>query len=295
MLRSSDDKRRSCLPRGGAALARSLLGAAAGAALLGLGLGLGLSAPAMAADVYGAPIEEPYVPPPAPPAWSWTGIYFGGGGGYDWASFNISHATFFNGVEVTDFDPPRLYDVQIDPSAWFGTVTVGGDWQAGSNFVLGLFGSYDFQSKDDSFDNPIAFVGDPTNDFEGQSWDVHLGNVGTVAARAGFLPGPSLLLYGLVGYSWGAASVGYFEGCTPNDCSNQEYTTSGTVGGVTFGGGFEWMLTHMVSTRLEYRYTDFGTFAAAGNDGIIGGFSGTDSADIIDQSVRGVVTVRLGG
>jgi outer membrane immunogenic protein len=247
---------------------------------------------ALGADLYTPPPAESYAPT-EPAAWSWTGLYFGGGGGFDWADFSNIHATYFDGVEVTDYPGERLYGADLAPTGAFGTVTAGLDWQAGSHFVVGLFGSYDFQDKTDDLLNPIAFVGDPTNDFEGQAFNVALGDITTIAARAGVLVTPHALIYGLAGYSFGDATLGYFEGCTPNACSNLAYQTTASVGGWTLGAGFEWLMARWISARIEYRYTDFGSFIAFGNDGIVDSFSGFDTTSVTDQSIRAVLTFRL--
>jgi outer membrane immunogenic protein len=268
-----------------------LFGIAAAVSLLG--------GTALAADVYTPPPADQQIYSPAPISSTWTGFYLGGGLGYDWANFKIHQDLYYNSVLQTNDFADRLTSTHIGPSAWFGTVTGGFDWQFSQNALIGVFASYDFQDKSGYRDNPIQFD-QSVNDFEGQSWGVSLGNVATIAARAGFLVTPNTLLYGLAGWSWADASLSYFEGCSPNGCVNLDYGRTKTMGGWTIGAGVESKLWQTqagsLSARLEYRYTDFGSISASGTatdlNTLIEGYT---SASVTDQSVRGVLTWRFGG
>lgn len=270
-----------------------------GAALLIAG-GIGFAGAASAADVY-TPTVEP-VPTPSPEVFSWTGVYFGGGGGYNWTSFNTSQLVTYCGIELVPgpfpcdagIDDPagRSYGGDFDTSGWFGTVTAGFDWQVG-NLVFGIFGSYDFQDQSKTSFNPVTYVDDPDFDPQGQRWNVSLGNIGTVAARAGVAVAPRVLLYGLAGWSWSSADIGYSEGCFGGGgCDNLAYSGSRSIDGWTLGVGAEVAVLRQASLRLEYRYTDFGSVSVSGDDG--GEFAGRTSASITDQSIRALLTFRFG-
>ena len=99
-----------------------------------------------------------------------------------------------------------------------------------------------------------------------------LDTLGTVRARVGFTPVPTLLLYGTGGFAYGRASsdfsVSEFEtGPTcpgtppPNGISfsPSSGSRSSTLTGWTAGGGGEWAFAPNISVKAEYLHYDLGT------------------------------------
>jgi outer membrane immunogenic protein len=232
-----------------------------------------LASSAMAADYVAA------VPPP--PVW---GFYFGGGVCYDWADFDIdktktktkSYYHYGELVTVPIFSHTKNYEG--DAQAWCGTATIGYDYQIDQLFVVGIFASYDWQKKK----GDIFKVDYPQYD----KGDVWLGNIATVAGRAGILVQPDLLVYALVGWSW---SNGGFE------LYGKEL--SGNLNGPTIGAGIEKLFHTNWSARLEYRLTDFGSLSKSHSwdyqcCGKTYTYTKTTTAHITDQSIRLVLTYR---
>lgn len=250
---------------------------------------------ASAADV--APVE---------PVSSWTGFYVGAGGGYRWADFDVDTLSCAGVVCNNEADdgifPGFLpgptfedYSTNLNDDGFFGTVQAGFDWEVAPGFVVGIMGDADFGEKlkdnefnqvnYDAFDNPEA----------GQAWSAELNEVFTISGRAGFAPTESVLLYGLVGYSFGDAKASYFEGCDfsgdGGGCGEINATNKESLDGWTFGGGGEMKFTDNISGRLEYRYTDLGSIDVSG--AAPPNFTGDTETDIIIQSVRATINFRF--
>ena len=180
----------------------------------------------------------------------------------------------------------------------FATVICGYDQQVGSNFVVGLFADYDFQDKKGSFEHSNKQAGPwqgvsglQDKEFAGQRWDVGIGNMGTVAVRAGILPVPELLVFGLVGWSWTEGSLSFFHGCIPT-CQNLTGSGSKSLNGLTLGAGVEALLGSNWSGRLEYRYTDLGRMSVGSTWEGGASIVGTTNARITDQSIRATLVYR---
>jgi outer membrane immunogenic protein len=138
-----------------------------------------LTGSALAADMTPRPYTK--AAPMATPVTSWTGCYIGGGGGG--AVTKNDHHDFLTAAPFTNLSP----NLSTGADGWFGTVQVGCDYQF-NNFVVGIFGDYDFMDvKGDissgGFFAP-AITGSQTQDSQ---W--------AVGGRAGYLVLPQLLTY----------------------------------------------------------------------------------------------------
>jgi outer membrane immunogenic protein len=209
----------------------------------------------------------------------WTGFYLGGGLGWDWAQFDLEQND-----DCTD--PGEVCAADIGANSWFLTATAGADIQIGPALVLGVFASYDWISdKSGSEEHEYDFDAGVDAEFEGQRWDASLGNILTVAGRAGWAMAPDVLVYGLAGWSWSDATLSYFEGCVPDCMGEVEASGTAELSGPTLGLGAEAMVIPNLTLRGEYRYTNFGEAAA----------TGPLDAEITDHSLRAVATFRFGG
>src|SRR3954451_1906760 len=115
----------------GFAMHRALIGTLAAMALASV------SSAALAADM--AP------PEPAP---SWTGIYLGAGGGFQWADLNVDSSgcrLLYDGGS-SYCDPYHSYSQEVDDndSSAVGVVQGGYDLQIGQYFVTGSYVSWTF-------------------------------------------------------------------------------------------------------------------------------------------------------
>jgi outer membrane immunogenic protein len=236
--------------------------------------------PAFAADM------AVKAPPPAPaPAPTWTGFYGGiqFGGGWSDEVVNYSPNDPISAVLISgNFGgPPGIQpmpnDYRVSQSGAVGGFEAGYNWQAGSNWLVGLetdfsFSSIDGRASGTSFLQQVAPAQTQTTTAE-QSTDWY----GTVRGRAGWLVTPNLLLFGTGGFAYGrvSGSANYMFGpgpgsllvttpgfsllCLPNvTCfagSSSEIRT-----GWTAGGGAEWLLDQHWSAKIEYQFVDLGTF-----------------------------------
>ncbi len=200
-----------------------------------------LASVAMAADLpseKGAPV---YAPPP--PVFSWTGVYIGGQVGYEWGD---SHNTYFG--PLGGF----LANGHHNDEGVVGGGHVGYNYQLGGlglglgtgGFVVGIEGDVNGASYDGTGGLLAGVIQRHDNtEFDGSI----RGRVGVAFDRA--------LLYGTGGVAFGSIR---------NTASNLvtggfDSATTGRVGW-TVGGGVEYAIDNNWSVRVEYRYTDYGTF-----------------------------------
>jgi outer membrane immunogenic protein len=171
---------------------------------------------------------------------SWTGCYVGGGGGG--AITKNDH--YDNAFGVT-FSP----NLSTGADGWFGTVQVGCDYQF-NNFVVGIFGDYDFMSvKGDisvgGFFSP-AITGSQKQDSQ---W--------AIGGRVGYIVMPQLLTYVSGGYTqahWKSTDLfSFFTGPAGVDLA------SSTKSGWFIGTGDEYALSFVPGLfwKTEYRYSQF--------------------------------------
>jgi len=201
----------------------------AGAALLALGTGI-----AGAADM---PLKAP--PVYMPPAFSWTGCYFGGNIGGAWAQSNWSDSLFgLNWGNTSD-------------TRFIGGIQGGCNYQfSNPGFVVGVEGDFDWVGNNGNGRTvtvPAGFprAGDVINLTSNDT------RIATLAARFGYGVDRALF-YGKLGGGWvgnngftvvdqttGAAFVG---------------TNSNTASGWLVGAGIEYAFTNNWTAKVEYDY-----------------------------------------
>jgi outer membrane immunogenic protein len=187
---------------------------------------LAVSSLTMVAGASAADLPPAY-PYSAAPAWSWTGFYIGGNGGY---GFSTSR----NQLALSTDQPTGLFS-----AGGFGGVQVGYNVQL-SRVVLGL--EADFQG---------ASIGDGLTDLNfGDVFSSQLNSFGTVRGRLGYAFSPVLLYYLTGGFAYG-----HLSNLADIDTT---YSFSGMVTGYTLGAGVEYAFTPAWSFKAEYLYLDFG-------------------------------------
>jgi outer membrane immunogenic protein len=192
----------------------------------------------MAADM---PVKAPIAPAVA--AYSWTGLYVNGGGGYGMWAADTTTVSATTGICVL------CVEQRQGGQGWFGTVGAGFDYQVSSRIVLGVFGDVDFGSiKGTIQDQGPFFVGTIKNDW---SW--------AVGGRAGWLVTPAILSYVNAGYSQAhftsARMVSTVTGIpNPAGFATPAFKTNGWF----IGGGVEAMFAPGWFWRNEYRYAHYG-------------------------------------
>jgi outer membrane immunogenic protein len=189
-----------------------------------------------AADLGGAPARtsswEPAPQSYANPA-IWTGLYGGISLGYGWGQSDLNYDRAGHGHASTD------------PSGALGALTLGYNYQMGSDFVVGL--EADLGIMDVSADDKIVFDGHNYKSQFGPWW-------GTVRGRAGYAVDHTLF--------YGTAGVAFMEtdeiaiGNTPGETAINKDLRSGWV----VGGGVEHAFASNATVKLEYLHMDFGKY-----------------------------------
>jgi outer membrane immunogenic protein len=183
-------------------------------------------------------------PAMAPVAATWTGCYVGAGGGYglfdqDHSTFPAAGAPFFVG--------------STGGRGWFGTVQAGCDYQFNENFVVGVFGDYDWSGLRGDFSDVAAGAALVGREKLRSAW--------AVGGRLGYLVNPQLLTYIAGGYSeadFDQINLAVVGGAPAFFYPEHTYT------GWFLGSGYEYRLPWFsgLTWKTEYRFSDFG------NDGL---------------------------
>ena len=200
-----------------------------------------LSTPVMAADLPGR--SGPALSPP--PVFSWTGLYVGGQIGDDFAQ---SNARLFNArtgatVGANGSNPNGLiggghvgYQYEASPASSFGTSRLRG--------VIGIEGDIDGTTARTDY-----IIANFVNDSSSQPLQ------GSLVGRLG-LAADHLLVYATGGVAFAYQRDNY-RSTLPGGVANE--INEGRVG-FTVGGGVDYAFTDHLSLRVEYKFTDYGTF-----------------------------------
>jgi outer membrane immunogenic protein len=238
-----------------------------------------IGTPAFAADM--AVKAPPTAPAPVP--YTWTGFYGGieFGGGWSDEAVNYSPndplaAALLNGKIGVPGNQPVASGYRISQSSAVGGFEAGYNWQAGSNWLLGLETDFSFSGMSGRASSPSSvlqvFPG-PITSTQSTTTERTTDWYGTARGRAGWLATPNLLLFGTGGFAYGrtSASATYMTSvgslsisgpisfsCTAGvPCFVGSASTIRT--GWTAGGGAEWLLDQHWSAKIEYQFVDLGT------------------------------------
>ncbi|MAZ17483.1 MAG: porin [Ahrensia sp.] len=214
-----------------------------------LGLLICMSPAAQAADWLTAPTS----------LYDWSGTYLGAQVGYGGGSSSVSELDWPAG---TLNQGPYSYDTD----GFFGGIHAGHNVQSGS-FVFGAEADLEYSGIDGTF----AFGG-------GDFYDKHIRWTGSVRGRAG-AAFDRVLVYATAGLAFASVNMKAI------DTGISEISNTETAFGWTAGAGAEYAFDNLWSTRLEYRYADYGETSVSGS--IYGG-------DFSYPTSNKVHAVRLG-
>jgi outer membrane immunogenic protein len=240
-----------------------------------------LASPAMAADM---PIKTS-LPLPAAPAFSWTGLYFGLNAG--WLGANnamVNQAT--PGFEEDSLAALSTGDFSLgNKSGFIGGAEIGYNYQF-NNWVAGI--EADIQGiAGQAVNGSITSTTTGLSSTLAGSMDTRW--LGTLRGRLGFLPAPTLLVYGTGGLAYSEVEAN--TSLTQSDTSTN-FTGGGKgddfaylVTGWTAGAGAEWMFTQNWSAKLEYLHYDLGTtsFTWQATDNNVGGVYQNETTSFHNQ------------
>jgi len=201
------------------------------AALIGSLLLIGWHFPAIGADL---PVKAAMAPAPYVTYDPFSGAYIGVNGGYGW---NLGSAQA--GIVP-------LGDFSIAPQGFVGGVHAGYGSRVGQFLYLGAEGDIGIATLTGTAGVPGIISMTSKN-----TW------MGSLRARAGFIPVGHALIYGTVGYGFGSGSFTVADLTTGLSAS-----TNPTVSGLVWGGGLEIPFSPNWLGRVEYLQYDFGTMSA---------------------------------
>jgi outer membrane immunogenic protein len=218
--------------------------------VLASALAFAIAAPAFAAD-----LPPPSAPPPRAPAvyapipapiFTWTGIYVGLNGGYNFGTVAPNAAGASN----------------LSTTGFLIGGTIGGNYQIGQ-FVIGLEGDGDYNSVNNSFTTTNTVTGVTSTGTFKSNW------LATVRGRAGYA-WDRLLIFGTGGAAFAPASLS-----GTNLTTGAAFSGNSTLTGWTAGGGLEYAFTPNITAKAEYLYISFPSSSL----GIAGGsgFNFTDN------------------
>lgn len=186
-------------------------------------------------------------PPPAAPAFSWTGFYIGGQVGYAWARDKGSIQN--PGIPIP---PPIFLPFTVDMEGVIGGGHLGYNWQV-NQWVFGVEGSVDGVGLKKAFTVGVCplFCGAATTESNIQ---------GSIRGRLGVAI-DRILLYGTGGVAFADITNTYNTTPFGGGFASIEKTHTGW----TAGGGIAYAVTNNWSVRAEYRYSDFGSFIDRSN------------------------------
>jgi outer membrane immunogenic protein len=203
---------------------------------------------------------------PAPPP-TWTGFYLGLGVGGDWDKDHWKTGPIIGGpLQIPNdgfTDSVSLFKQRVMGGGFGGYNLQSGKVVIGAE--AGIFPSSGVKASVPYIPGTIGTVFVPTI-FPGDSasvvndWDAYF------RGRAGVLVTPSTLLYGTAGLALrktevNASCADSFAGLAGNWCGEFRNETSVAIReGYTVGAGVESMIGQHIFVRLDYRFSDYGTF-----------------------------------
>jgi len=135
------------------------------------------------------------------------------------------------------------------------TLEGGYDWKYLENYVLGL--SLDLTKASIETDGALKIDDLEMNSVVSLDYQLTPSEQTTASMRFGYIVNDTTLVYGLVGATKAKFKANY-RFIAGEDTSSSTYNVD--VSGLTFGIGFETLVNPKTSLKLEYRYSDFGTY-----------------------------------
>jgi opacity protein-like surface antigen/outer membrane protease len=185
------------------------------------------------------------------PAWTWTGLYFGGSAGA--------------AAGTTTFSDPygsSVFGDNVKTSAFLAGLQVGYNWQLGQRWVVGLEGDASYLTSNGGF---TCMQG--SGAMVGSNCMVSPRVLASVTGRGGFLLDPQghTLLYAKGGGAWLDSDILIFpnssfrgeQGFLDAPGTGSETGAYSKAWGGTVGAGIEHALTPAWSVSLEYDYYRF--------------------------------------
>jgi outer membrane immunogenic protein len=202
---------------------------------------IAISGSALAADLPSRMAPPVYTPPPA--FGLWTGFY---------AGVNVGYAGNQNSETYNELFSSYTYTDQFKSSGFIGGGQIGYNYQFPSTaYVIGLETDFQGSGVKGSFRENENDDGN-----YGYEYGSKLEWFGTVRARVGYSLG-QILPYVTGGFAYG--KVNTFDSSYGYDESSFYDSESHIHTGWTVGAGLEYAITHNITFKTEYLYTDLGS------------------------------------
>lgn len=228
--------------------------------------------------------QQPYTKAPSAAAVvsSWTGPYVGGAVG--WLGSREDWTTDLIWPSRTPAVAGRLGlggpTANFNANGFRGAVFAGYNHQVGQSFVVGLEGDLGWATNNKSTMNylPGTVLGAPgTNTPLGDRLTISRGFDASIRGRVGYLVTPGWLAYATGGVAFQQETIDVVcpGGGAGNSrwCIADRFAKPSTIHvGWTVGAGLEGKVTSNVTGRVEYRYSDLGTW----NNGYFVGSNGDE-------------------
>lgn len=222
--------------------------------------------------------------PPLPPAYNWTGFYFGLDAGGAISAFPLNANGSFSPALAGIGDPGVL---GTGAGGFVAGGFVGFNWQFAPQWVLGFEVGADATGLNSNGSGTSTLNG--ANLFTVTSkfslpWDAY------ADAKLGFLIARNLMLYGIGGFSFGEIK---------ENASLQSAFSGGAAGafddmhsGWNLGAGIDWCVDPHVCLGARYRYVSYGTRGVPLQDpSLLASFDPAAKAAFNEMTVR--LTVPL--
>ena len=208
----------------------------------------------VASDAFAADLT-PAAPANPPPAYNWTGGYFGANVGYAWGNSNWSTNSAGPAPLSGSLNLSQSPDFFNQSGSWFLGIQTGYNYMFQNRVVIGVeadatFPSFQNQTTGISIGD-TATINSPN--FGPETYTENVLTSGTVRGRIGYAPG-NWLFYATGGFAW-----------TYNQLNLTQLNTGTTDSpflwrfGWAAGAGVEAPVAPHWTARLEYLYTDYGT------------------------------------
>jgi outer membrane immunogenic protein len=223
--------------------------------LIGLVVAAAMAAPAVAADMAGAPYTKAA---PMSPGYNWTGWYVGGNAGYGWGSSDPATTTEYTATNYWSIlSVPQVNTAgtgsRVSTSGFVGGGQLGYNYQTG-NIVWGAEADFEsFRLSGSRLGGAVYACCAPSSFTLGQTTGTDW--LFTLRGRLGWAAN-NLLLYATGGLA--VTNLKYGEVFTDTIGASEAVNYSKTKAGWTIGAGAEYGISRNWTVKAEYLYLDFG-------------------------------------
>lgn len=194
---------------------------------------------------------------------SWRDVYVGLNGGGSWSNPQSTIVTTPLGgaAGVPVAAAAGVADTNNHLAGFIGGFQVGANWRFDSNIVAGIETDLHAVSGNTDTRGQAALVAAAGNTFRNYGErSATLNYIGTVRGRLGYVPIPTLQLYGTGGLAYGGitANTTLYTQRVGGSLSTLSASNQDSLVGWSAGGGVEWAFMPKWTVKAEYLHYDLG-------------------------------------